>query len=142
MSKKTESASDDTPSKKEKAKDAVATVPVAAVTAAKFCISTVVGSKSYLTLFNVDGPFGPGATVTGNITSATGGGIWTPHRRKANDPKHLHLKLTCTAKPSLRIDPITGRPIVPTTGDLTIVVSSGSSPVSVPVVYADDDPAD
>lgn len=141
MSKKNEAKSDDTASKQNKAKDAVATVPVAAVTTAKFSISTVVGSKSYLTLYNVDGPFGPGATVTGDVTSATGGGIWTPHRRKGNDPKHLHLKLTCTAKPALRIDPVTGRPFVPATGDLTIVVSSGSSPVSVPVVYADDDPA-
>lgn len=140
MSKKTEAKSDDTASKQNKAKDAVATVPVAAVTTAKFSISTVVGSKSYLTLYNVAGPFGPGVTITGDVTSSDGG-VWTPKRRKGNDPKHLHLRLICTTPPTIRIDPVTGRPFVPPTGDLTIVVSGAPSPPApVPVVYADDDP--
>ena len=138
--KKTAPKSDDTPSKQDKAKDAVASVPLLAITSAKLSISTVVGSKSYLTLYNEDGPFGPGVTITGNVTSATDGGIWTPHRRNGTDQKHFHLKLTCATSPALRIDPVTRRPFVPATGVLTIVLSGAPSPAPIPVVYADDNP--
>jgi hypothetical protein len=120
-------------SEQDKAKDAVA------VTTAKLCINIFRNSKSYLTLYNADGPFVPGVTITKDVTSGDDG-VWKPKRCKGNDPKYLHLRLTCKTSPTLVKDPNTGRPFVPATGDLTIVVSGAPSPALIPVVYVDDDP--
>ena len=134
--KKTAPKSDDTPSKQDKAKDAVKPVPSikTKIVIANVCVNIFPNSKSYLTLFDNTGPFVPGVTITGNVTSDNGG-VWKPKRCNGGDVNHLHLRLTCKTPPT----PL--NKLVPATGNLTIVLSIAPSPAPVPVVYVDDDPA-